>query len=31
MFKFIIEEAKNILEKDPAAKSLFEAIFIILA
>lgn len=27
MFKFIIEEAKNILEKDPAAKSLFEAIF----
>lgn len=27
MFKFIIEEAKNILEKDPAAKNLFEAIF----
>ena len=27
MFKFIIGEAKNILEKDPAAKSLFEAIF----
>lgn len=27
MFKFIIEEAKNILEKDPAAKSLFIAIF----
>ena len=27
MFKFIIEEARNILEKDPAAKSLFEAIF----
>ena len=27
MFKFIIREAKNILEKDPAAKSLFEAIF----
>lgn len=27
MFKFFIEEAKNILEKDPAAKNLFEAIF----
>lgn len=27
MIKFIIEEAKNILRKDPAAKSLFEAIF----
>lgn len=27
MFKFIIREAKNILKKDPAAKSLFEAIF----
>ncbi len=27
MFKFIIEEAKNILEKDPAAKSLFEVVF----
>lgn len=27
MFKTIIREAKNILEKDPAAKSLFEAIF----
>ncbi|HHV38856.1 MAG TPA: serine O-acetyltransferase [Tepidimicrobium sp.] len=27
MLKFIIEEAKNIMEKDPAAKSLFEAIF----
>lgn len=27
MLKFIIGEAKNILEKDPAAKSLFEAIF----
>lgn len=27
MFNFIISEAKNILEKDPAAKSLFEAMF----
>ncbi|NMA86863.1 MAG: serine O-acetyltransferase [Tissierellia bacterium] len=27
MFKFILKEAKNILEKDPAAKTLFEAIF----
>lgn len=27
MFKFILREARNILEKDPAAKSLFEAIF----
>lgn len=28
MFKFIIDEGKNILEKDPAAKSLFESIFL---
>ena len=28
MFKFIIEEGKNILEKDPAAKSLAESIFL---
>lgn len=27
MLKFIIGEARNILEKDPAAKNLFEAIF----
>lgn len=27
MIRFIIDEAKNILDKDPAAKSLFEAIF----
>ncbi|MDU5080323.1 serine O-acetyltransferase EpsC [Tissierella carlieri] len=27
MFKFLIEEGKNILEKDPAAKSLFTAMF----
>jgi serine O-acetyltransferase len=27
MFKFLIEEGKNILEKDPAAKNLFETIF----
>ncbi|MBZ2175578.1 serine O-acetyltransferase [Schnuerera sp. xch1] len=27
MFKIIKEEAKNILEKDPAAKNMFEAIF----
>ena len=27
MFRFFIEEGKNILEKDPAAKNLFEAIF----
>lgn len=27
MFKFIIDEAKNIMDKDPAAKSLFQAIF----
>lgn len=27
MFKFLIKEGKNILEKDPAAKSLLEAIF----
>lgn len=27
MLKFMIEEGKNILEKDPAAKNLFEAIF----
>ncbi|MCF6461307.1 serine O-acetyltransferase EpsC [Clostridium sp. Cult3] len=27
MIRFIIDEAKNILKKDPAAKSLFEAIF----
>lgn len=27
MFKFIIDEAKNIMKKDPAAKNLFEAIF----
>lgn len=27
MFKFIIKEARNIMEKDPAAKNLFEAIF----
>lgn len=27
MIRFIIDEAKNILEKDPAAKSLFEAMF----
>ncbi|QQY80346.1 serine O-acetyltransferase [Keratinibaculum paraultunense] len=27
MIRFIIEEAKNILRKDPAVKSLFEAIF----
>ncbi|NLJ78606.1 MAG: serine O-acetyltransferase [Tissierellia bacterium] len=27
MLRFIIEEAKNIMEKDPAAKGLFESIF----
>lgn len=27
MFKTILEEARNILEKDPAAKNLFEVIF----
>lgn len=27
MLKFLIKEGKNILEKDPAAKNLFEAIF----
>lgn len=27
MIKFIIEESRNILKKDPAAKNLFEAIF----
>ena len=27
MFKFLIKEGRNILEKDPAAKNLFETIF----
>lgn len=28
MFKFIVEEGKNILKKDPAAKTLLESIFL---
>lgn len=28
MFKFVLEEARNILKKDPAARNLFECIFL---
>lgn len=28
MFKYILEEARNILDKDPAAKNIFECIFL---